>query len=78
MRCAANLVDACLMHEATELLVLTRQIFGLCDVHGAYNVPELFAKYCRIVNVLMVNRSREEVIGMFDALVWEPTQKNLA
>ena len=78
MRCAENLVDACVRDDAKTLLVFTKQIFGMCDAHGVANPTALFDEYRDVVRRLMTLRPRGDVVGMLDALVWEPNQKNLA
>ena len=78
MRCARNLVDACLKNDEGILFFFTRQIFGLCDAHGVADPATLFDEYRYVVRCLMALRSRTDVVGLFDALVWEPSQKNLA
>lgn len=76
--CARNLVDACLRNDPGSLLAFTRQVFGLCDAHGASDADALFEAYRDIVERLIERRSREDVVGMFDALAWDPGQRNLA
>lgn len=78
MRCAENLVDACLKNDQRTLLVFTKQIFGLCGAHGVADPAALFEGYRDVVRGLMTVRPRADVVGMLDALVWEPRQKNLA
>ena len=78
MRCARNLVDACLRDDENALFALTRQIFGMCDVHGVANPKALFDEYRDLVNKLTVIKSKDDVVGMMDALVWAPSQRNLA
>lgn len=78
MLCARNLVDACLRNDPDSLLTFTKQVFGLCERHGVSDAETLFETYRDIVVRLLERRSREEVVGMFDALVWDPGQKNLA
>ena len=77
-RCAENLVDACLKNDEGALFVFTRQIFGLCDAHGVADPVTLFDEYRVVVRSLMTLRSRSDVVGTLNALVWEPSQKNLA
>lgn len=76
--CARNLVDACLRNDPDSLLVFTRQVFGLCGTHGVSNVEALFETYRDLVVRLLDRRSHEDVVGMFDALAWDPGQRNLA
>jgi hypothetical protein len=78
MLCAANLVDGCVRKEISSLYALTKQIFGLCDAHGVSKVKFLFDKYCYVVDMLLIRHSREHVVRMMDALVWEPRQHRLA
>ena len=78
MLCAANLVDGCVRKEISSLYALTKQIFGLCDAHGVSKVNFLFDEYCYLINMLLIRHSREHVVRIMDALVWEPRQLKLA
>ena len=78
MLCAANLVDGCVRKKISSLYALTKQIFGLCDAHGVSEVRNLFDEYCYLINMLLIRHSREHVVRMMDALVWEPRQRRLA
>ena len=78
MLCAANLVDGCVRKEISRLYALTKQIFGLCDAHGVNKIKLLFDEYCYVINMLLIGHSRENVVRMMDALVWEPRQHRLA
>lgn len=78
MRCAENLVEACARDDESVLLVFTRQIFGLCAAHGVSNPVDLFQRYRELVQRLARRRSRADIVGIVDALVWDPGQRNLA
>lgn len=78
MRCAKNLTDACQKGDFENLFALTKQIYGMCDSHGVKNPKELFSSYKLLVECLLEHKRKDDVIGIMDALVWEPSQKQLA
>lgn len=78
MRCAKNLTDACQKGDFDKLFALTKQIYGMCDAHGVENPKELFSSYKLLVERLLQHKRKEDTIGILDALVWEPSQKQLS
>lgn len=79
MRCAENLVDACLRGDASVLFAFTGQIFGLCDAHGASDPETLFEEYRHLVHRMTTRGgSRADAVRTMDALVWDPGQRNLS
>lgn len=78
MRCARNLTDACQKGDFDNLFELTKQIYGMCDAHGVENPKNLFLSYKSLVERLLQRNRKDDVIGMMDALAWEPSQKELA
>ena len=78
MRCAKNLIQACKKDDFDAMFLLTKQIYGMCASHGVENPKKLFTSYKSLVRRLLKVKREEDVIGMMDALVWEPSQKSLA
>ena len=77
MRCATNLVDACLRDDMGVLYALTKQVYGLCE-YGVLDPNALFYEYCHLVTMLMQKKKRGDVVRILDALVWAPSQTRLA
>lgn len=78
MSCARNLVRACEERDSSLLMVLTKQIFGLCATYGVDDTDILFRAYCGLVHrALENNMNRDEMTRHFHTLVWTEGQSDI-